>query len=420
MSEWLTKPLSQLASFQKGRKVETSEHPREGFAPYLGASAISGVIEEYADARFGVAAAAADVLMLWDGERSGLVGKAQNGVISSTVARLSSKGEIEGDFLYYALDAKFDWIQNRRTGTGVPHVPKDLSRILSIPFPKDKNEQRWIAEILSTLDETIEQTEALIAKCRQIKAGLMHDLFTRGVTPDGRLRSTRAQAPHLYKEAPLGWIPKEWECLAIEQLFASTACPMRSGPFGSALLKDELVEEGIPFLGIDNVFEERFVPVFRRFVSRQKFVELIRYSVFPRDVMITIMGTVGRCCVVPVSVTEALSSKHLWTMTFDVNRVFPELVCWQLNHAQWVQDWFARYSQGAVMEAIQSSTLRNLRLPVPQIKEQELILDRYRRCTCRIEMEQEHVSKLRQQKHGLMHDLLTGRVRVKVDESVSN
>lgn len=125
MSEWFAKSLNQLASFQKGRKVETSEYPCDGFAPYLGASAISGTIEEYADARFGVTAVAGDVLMLWDGERSGLVGKAQDGVISSTVARLSSRGEIEGNFLYYALDANFEWIQNRRTGTGVPHVPKD-------------------------------------------------------------------------------------------------------------------------------------------------------------------------------------------------------------------------------------------------------------------------------------------------------
>ncbi|ULA69868.1 MAG: hypothetical protein LZF62_480061 [Nitrospira sp.] len=207
--------------------------------------------------------------------------------------------------------------------------------------------------------------------------------------------------------------------MTVNDLLAKTFLPMRSGPFGSSLLKDELVEEGIPLLGIDNIFVERFVPEFCRFVSRQKFVELIRYSVFPRDLIITIMGTVGRCCVVPDSLTEALSSKHLWTMTFDCNRVFPELVCWQLNHARWVKDWFARYSQGAVMEAIQSSTLRNLRLPVPQIEEQQLILDRYLTCTTRIEVERKHVDKLRQQKQGLMQDLLTGRVRVMVADPVN-
>ncbi|MHB8249433.1 MAG: restriction endonuclease subunit S [Acidithiobacillus sp.] len=78
--------------------------------------------------------------------------------------------------------------------------------------------QRRIAEILSTLDEAIEQTEALIAKHQQIKAGLMHDLFTLGITSDGHLRPTREQAPKLYKGSPLGWIPKEWGACPIESI----------------------------------------------------------------------------------------------------------------------------------------------------------------------------------------------------------
>jgi restriction endonuclease S subunit len=84
-------------------------------------------------------------------------------------------------------------------------------------------QQRRIAEILSTLDEAIEQTEALIAKMQQVKAGLMHDLFTC-VTPDGRLRPTREQAPELYKESPLGWIPKGWDASTLGE-----ACEWFSG-----------------------------------------------------------------------------------------------------------------------------------------------------------------------------------------------
>lgn len=326
--------------------------------------------------------------------------------------------QVTPDFLYHRMRRGVEDLKRLNQGTSINGIVRgDLIRYF-VELPP-LAQQRRIAEILSTVDEAIEQTEALIAKYQQIKAGLMHDLFTRGVTSDGRLRPTRADAPHLYKESPLGWIPKEWDCLTVDDLLAKTFSPMRSGPFGSSLLKDELVEEGIPFLGIDNIFVERFAPVFRRFVSRRKFVELIRYSVFPRDVIITIMGTVGRCCVVPDCVTEALSSKHLWTMTFDDNRVSPELVCWQLNHARWVKDWFARHSQGAVMEAIQSSTLRNLRLPVPKIEEQEQMLNQYLTCTRRINREYEYLEKLRQQKHGLMHDLLTGRVRVQGSAEVT-
>ena len=68
-----------------------------------------------------------------------------------------------------------------------------------------------IARILQTIDQAIEKTEALIEKYQQIKAGLMHDLFTRGIGADGKLRPPREQAPELYQQTPIGWIPKEWD-----------------------------------------------------------------------------------------------------------------------------------------------------------------------------------------------------------------
>lgn len=300
-----------------------------------------------------------------------------------------------------------------RLANGSTRYGLSYGSIAATPIPLPPlDQQRRIAEILVTVDDAIAQTEASIVKMQQIKAGLMYDLFTRGVTANGHLRPPRDEAPMLYKESPLGSIPKEWECEALEQLLAKTGCPMRSGPFGSALLKEELVENGIPLLGIDNIFSERFVAKYRRFVTHHKFVELSRYSVYPGDVIITIMGTVGRCCVAPANIGDALSSKHLWTMTFDQRRVLPELVCWQLNHAPWVKSWFARQSQGAVMDAIQSSTLRTLRLPVPPISEQLLLRERYLTCESRLSAESKERAKLRELKRGLMQDLLAGRVPV--------
>jgi len=101
---------------------------------------------------------------------------------------------------------------------------------------------------------------------------------------------------------------------------------MRSGPFGSALLKQELVEAGLPLLGIDNVHTERFVADYTRFVTPKKFAQLVvRYAVRPDDLMITIMGTVGRCCLVPEDIGQALSSKHTWTISLNQNTYSPYL-----------------------------------------------------------------------------------------------
>ena len=74
--------------------------------------------------------------------------------------------------------------------------------------PTSKPEQTKIAEILSTVDRAIEQTEALIAKQQRIKTGLMQDLLTRGIDEHGNLRSEQT---HKFKDSPLGRIPVEWD-----------------------------------------------------------------------------------------------------------------------------------------------------------------------------------------------------------------
>lgn len=276
--------------------------------------------------------------------------------------------------------------------------------------------QRKIARILTTIDNQIEKTEALIAKYEAIKQGMMHDLFTRGVDKNGRLRPPQSQAPHHYKQSPLGWIPKEWETRRLEELLAAVEYPMRSGPFGSSLRKSELVEDGIPFLGIDNVFCESFSRHYTRFVSDRKFEELRQYAVREKDVMITIMGTVGRSCIVPSGVGRALSSKHIWVMTFDQSKYLPELICWQLNYAPWVLAAFDRHSQGAVMAAISSRTLRKLTLPVPRFEEQKTISLIYGALSRSIEDMGAELRKNILLKQGLMQDLLTGKVPVIADD----
>ena len=320
--------------------------------------------------------------------------------------------ELHSKFVYYSLVNQHRFLTFDYTTKAHPSVIRNLYWLPEISHLK----QQKISDVLTSLDNTTEKIEALIHKYQQIKAGLMHDLFTRGVTADGKLRTPREQAPELYKETPIGWIPKAWAFKNVANLLAPVANNMRSGPFGSALLKSELVEEGIPFLGIDNIHVENFVQVFRRFVSNKKFTELSKYAVRPRDVIITIMGTVGRCSVAPPNINQALSSKHLWTMTFDQEKVIPELICWQLNYAEWVKAWFRKETQGGIMDAIQSKTLKTLRLPVPPLLEQKRIFERYIAINSKIQSEKDNLQKMIKKKFGLMHDLLTGKVPVKIDQ----
>jgi len=414
MSEWVESPLSQLATFQKGRKVDTSPFNADGYAPYLGASGLEGGDDGFAATRLAVIAKNTDTLMLWDGERSGLVGYGRQGVVASTVSKLSPSDKVEPKYLYYALSERFDWIQHRRTGTGVPHVPKDLGRLLKLCYPRQRTIQQRIATILTGIDTAIEKTEALIAKYQQIKAGLMHDLFTRGVLPNGQLRPPREQAPELYQETAIGWIPREWrvEC-------ASTLCSLITK--GTTPASDEMWQEGdgIRFLRVDNLTFDGQISYDAssfRIALKTHLGDLARSRCLPGDVLTNIVGPpLGKVGVISeqtgeVNINQAIA---VFRPRDGLNSGF--LLQWLTTET--VKQWF-------LQRAKQTSGQLNLtlamcqELPVPSmgLHEQELILARAQGCERVIQSEWSKLRSLKSQKSGLVRDLLTGKVPVKVED----
>ena len=303
----------------------------------------------------------------------------------------SEKSHLEPSYLYQVVcGADFNrMIREKVSGSSIPHIfQRDIVHFPVVLPPLE--EQRWIAEVLRSVDEAIATNAALLNGVKAAKQGAMEAALSEG-----------------------------FDEVLLETLLADTRYPMRSGPFGSALLKSELQPEGIPFLGIDNVHVERFMPVYRRFVSDEKYRELARYTVFPGDVMVTIMGTVGRCCVVPPDVGVAISSKHVWTLTIDQDRYSPALLAWQINHSPAVLAQLQGSAQGGIMSAISSGTLRELLVPLPspdEVREIEDLLLSFNRQIAALEAEQEAANAM---KAALMSDLLSGRVRVPSVEATS-
>lgn len=132
---------------------------------------------------------------------------------------------IDSKFLFYVLNFNKQYFE-RIASPAVNQSSINQTDMQKMEFiiPKDKSKQEQIADILSTCDEVIEKTEETIEKYKQIKAGIMQDLFIRGLDENGKLRPTYEQSPNLYKysEHLDRYIPKAWDVDKLDNLFTYT------------------------------------------------------------------------------------------------------------------------------------------------------------------------------------------------------
>ena len=320
------------------------------------------------------------------------------------ILRTKVGGSFSQDFVFYCLEHK-NLMPFIKGGTRAKLNQAELREILIQKPPEPI--QRRIAQILSTVDEAIEQTEALIAKYQQIKDGLMHDLFTRGVTSDGYLRPTRAQATHLYRESPLGWIPKEWEVMPLDEHVRIIDCKHYTPAFQT---------EGFPFIRPRNVKVDGLDLQGVDYVSAEDFQTLTDvYQPCHGDIVFSRNASFGVPCYIDTDLQFAIGQDCviMAAKASDTRFVF----CALTNSITAAQ--IAKVSAGSTFGRINLGEIRKLLIPHPGKEEEQRIAARFFACTNLSRKLIDELAKLRQQKHGLMHDLLTGRVRVKVGESAS-
>lgn len=323
--------------------------------------------------------------------------------VDTTYAVIPKDG-VDAKWLYFSL-VMFD-LTKLNEATGVPSISRDWLYKVKLGFV-DYPKQHRIAEIISTLDETIEQTEALIAKYQQIKAGLMHDLFTRGVTPDGRLRPTRTQAPHLYKESPLGWIPKEWEIVPVEDMCKDIVdCPHSTPTY---------VPSGIPCIRTSDMQPGRLLLEQAYRVTEGEYRERIARLTPERGDIIYSREGERLGIASPVGYERVCLGQRVMLLR-PAREISPNFLLWSMNTPGFYRRIIA--GLGATTSPhVNVGDIRRTLLWRPPSEEQEVIGNLVSAQNNLEIAEETQLIKLKHIKSGLMHDLLTCRVRVKVDAS---
>ena len=273
------------------------------------------------------------------------------------------------------------------------------------------SEQSRIAAVLDTVDEAIAKTEAVIAKLKQVRAGLLHDLLTRGLDEHGQLRDPVAH-PEQFQDSPLGCIPKEWKVSPFREFGTSDRPYLKTGPFGSSLKQEHWVPEGVPVVTIGSLGEGEFIPSEILHVSKETARVLAAYSLLPGDIVFSRVADVGRSVVVTEAERGWIMSSNMMWISVDRRKADPQYVQLNISANAMVRRQIEGLVNSAGREVANAAVMNSLRLPWAPTTEQKRIVLVLCAIDANLRGEQITCKKLYLLKSGLMNDLLTGRVRV--------
>ena len=165
-----------------------------------------------------------------------------------------------------------------------------------------------------------------------------------------------------------------WQIRPLEELVVQDKAGIKIGPFGSQLKKCDLVSNGIHVLGIENVLSGKFDELGERYISQEKFQTLESVEVVPGDLLLTMMGTIGKVAVVPPSIRRSIMDSHLLRMRPDQRVIRTDYLAWAIQGSTAVLDAIEAQAHGAIMKGLNSAIVRSLPAPIPPLAEQQQIV----------------------------------------------
>ena len=302
---------------------------------------------------------------------------------------LLTKKDIDLTFYLYYFNS-YQFMSNPKVSSSSStnshkRVDEDSFKRIKLPVPP-LPEQRKIAEILSTVDEAIKQTEEVIETSKELKQGLMQDLLTKGIGHDE------------FKEVRLGprevEVPSDWEKSQLGDLADYLN--------GYAFSSDNWSDQGLPIIRIQNLTGSPGEET--NYYDGDDLDE--RYIVEPDDLLVSWSATLG---VFRWDGPKAALNQHIFKVEPNEDEVNEDFL-YHLLHRN--VERLEQKKQGSTMQHITKSTFEGSFVVLPEKKEQRKIAEILSTVDEKIRQEEEYKQKLEELKKGLMQDLLKGKVRV--------
>lgn len=401
------KPLIALADYLNGYAFKPEDHSEEGL-PIIRIEQLKDPdtlydhydgevpVENYIDN--------GDLIFSWSASLFLRIWERGRAILNQHLFKVIPKSNVDKLFLKYCIEFNLPELAKSSHGSTMKHITRRELANFHVTVPASKQTQSKIAQVLAAIDRAIEQTEALIAKYQRIKTGLMQDLLTRGIDECGNLRHP---APSTFKNIEgYGLFPHDWRLSCVENEFDLAT--------GFTLGKHRYPRKNKrKYLRVANVYREN-IDLHDVAELEAEDYEMAGRILRENDLLIVEghanIDEIGRCGLVPEQAAGLTFQNHLFRLRAkEINPIF----AWAWLNSQITRTYWRHHCRtSSGLNTINQTLLKALPIVVPDLAEQQRIIDVILGHYAQLRTEEAYLNKLRRLKTGLMQDLLTGKVSV--------
>ncbi|MBP7641999.1 MAG: restriction endonuclease subunit S [Saprospiraceae bacterium] len=315
-------------------------------------------------------------------------------------------------FLQYKMlsDAFCAIVMSSVQGTKMPRTSWEFISSLKFGIPP-KAEQLAIANYLDhqtqKIDRLIANKKAQAEKLKELRHIEINNAVTKGLNPNAEMKHSGI--------VWLGKIPKHWEVRKIKQLLKPEKNAIKTGPFGSDLKFEDLIEEGIKVYNqrsvLDNDWESG-----EGYISEKKYETLKTCTIFPDDMVITTRGTIGKVSIFPLNAELGILHPCLMRIQMNSQRILNDYLKIIINDSSFFFEALKLASNATTIDVIYSESLKEVKIPVPPVQEQIEITSYLKeriastdKLSYNIQTQIEKLQELRKIK---IYEAVTGKIKV--------
>ncbi len=343
--------------------------------------------------------------------------------IWSPLALIKPNHKINSSYLEYSMKSSYFQIQadllsnsNTQKNLGM----KDINDILVLK-PNIKEQQKiasFLDQKTTEIDKIIMKKENLIDQLEKYKKSVITEAVTKGKLGDKYINEAGELVDEIeMRDSGVEWIgeiPEYWDVSKIKYLLMDGNEGIRIGPFGSSL-KLEIMDPNFSYkvYGQKHVISDNF-EIGSRYINESKFKEMKKYEILPGDILVTMMGTIGKCKVIQNNIEKGIIDSHLIRIRVDLSKILAKFLELTIEKNHYTFEAMKYLSNGTVMSGLNSTIVKDLTVVLPSIRIQDKIINylnkKIKKINNLIQKTKQSIEKYKEYKKSLIFEAVTGKI----------